>query len=204
MQPSDETAPTKSEEGDKQSLYNRRQFFALLGDLKRDSVPSRRHERKESAPQQQQFVEGELSDLPESVFRRTVPVLREDLLVTVRDGALAYHNEQGEEGRIPLRPPACDAARMFDGRRTLEQVGTSLDAGAADGAPKEGFSAAREAFLALAAHGVYYPAGAPRQMLYRRVAGDDEKEPENDSSGTRLCGRQSRNTGETKHDGRTA
>ncbi len=111
-------------------------------------------------PAPQRFALDALKDLPDSVLRHMVPILRRGLALTIREDAVAFRGENKEQGLAALRREACAAARLFDGLRTLEQVGLALDI-EHPGQPGSGFLLAREAFLALSARGVFHPAGPP-------------------------------------------
>jgi hypothetical protein len=108
----------------------------------------------------QRFALDALKDLPEFALRQMVPVLRADLAVTIKDAALEFRSAGGEEGLVSLRLEACAAVRLFDGLRSLEQIGSTLEIEQI-ALPGGGFLLAREAFLALSMHGVYHPAGPP-------------------------------------------
>lgn len=139
--------------------FSRRDFLKLFSPSRIDlHVETSALSKGQVAPQR--FALDALKDLPEPVLRQTVPVLRRDLVTSIQNEGIAFHGEADEEGLVPLRREACEAVRLFDGLRTLDQAGSVLEVELA-GPPGSGFLLAREAFLVLSACGIYHPAGPP-------------------------------------------
>lgn len=142
------------------AALSRRDFLRSLAPVKPPARPPAEGALPAPPAAPQRFALGAMRDLPEPVLRDMVPVLLRGLSVTFQDEAVVYCGGGGNEGVVPLSRTVCGAARLFDGSRTLEQIGAVLEAGGG-AQPGSGFALAREAFLALSTCGVYHPAGPP-------------------------------------------
>jgi len=122
------------------------------------------------------YVLNSLRDLPEPVLRNMVPMLREDLVVTVQNDQLAFQGSGGEAGAVPLSAEASAAVRLFDGQRTLAEIGGLLEN---DGAVKigDGFRSALNVFLFLSQQGVSHPAGPPNAPVAETVRSETTAPP---------------------------
>ncbi|MCK5806739.1 MAG: hypothetical protein KAI66_28180, partial [Lentisphaeria bacterium] len=72
------------------------------------------------------------------------------------DEGLAFINDDGEEGTVPLGREGCEATRFFDGARTLAEAAVALGI-ELEIAQQNSTSIAKEAFLQLVKHDAYHP-----------------------------------------------
>jgi hypothetical protein len=149
----------KAETNEGRKALSRRDFLKSFVRVKIEA-PTKKPTLSDNPPAPQRFALDALKDLPEPVLRKMVPILRQDLTATIQDAAVAFRGEGGTEGIVPLRQESCAAVKLFDGLRTLEQIGSALES-EQGGQLGSGFLMAREAFLALSARGIYHPAGPP-------------------------------------------
>jgi hypothetical protein len=154
MKPSEEQEP-------RPGAWTRREFltrpFAALG--------------RTQPPQAICIPLSALRELPEAVLQRIVPILRRGWTAGVCPEGIAYRNDSGEDGIVPLGSDACAAAGMFDGVKSLEQVAAALDA-ESPMAPGQRAALVRETFLLLAEREVFHPNG-PAGLLDRHSSMED-------------------------------
>jgi hypothetical protein len=138
----------------------RREFFKSFYRIRIGRAPVQTEvSRQVESVRVQRFSLGDLSHLPDSLLGQVVPVLPPGITVATEESGVSLRADgQGDEGFVGLDPQGAAAVRLFDGKRTLQEIGAALDTLSGE---IDGFTVARDAFLALAARGVCHPAGPP-------------------------------------------
>lgn len=115
---------------------------------------------RRTPPPDGKFALADIGSLGDAVLLRMVPVLRCGWSAQVLDDGLAWWRPDGSAGRLKLPPGERAAVALFDGRRTVAEVGALLE-GQGAAAPGQGPALARAAFVASALHLVFQPDSLP-------------------------------------------